>query len=153
MPHIKWTNDLSVGIQAIDIDHKLLISLINQLQDSIEEGLGDKTIGSVLNALLDYTFYHFGREELMMQVCGFPDLEQHKKIHEKLKENLLDIQNRFLGDHAAIEEKEILDFMNNWLTEHIKGTDAKYAPYMENKEGALEKANTEFTDQMAGDVT
>ncbi len=153
MPQIKWTNDLSVGVRSIDTDHKLLISLINQLQASVEDGLAHETIGSVLNALLDYTFYHIGREDLMMRVIGYPELEQHKKTHEKLKEQLLDIRNRFLADHASIKKNEVLGFMHDWLTDHIKGTDAKFAPYMKDKEEALEKANTAFTDQMSGDVT
>jgi hemerythrin-like metal-binding protein len=153
MVKYKWTNDLSVGVHAIDTDHKLLISLINQLHLSIQDGMGHETIGSILNALLDYTFYHFSREELMMRVCGYPDLEQHKKVHEKLKERLVEIRDEFLADHSSIKENDILDFLISWLNDHIKGTDAKFTPYMAGKEDALEKASISFADQLAGDVT
>ncbi len=148
MPVVSWTSDLSVGVHAIDTDHKLLLSLINQLHDAIGEGHGQETVGSVLNALLDYTAYHFGREEALMAAAGYPDLEQHKKIHAKLKKKLDGIRKAHAADAASIHQEDVLDFLKNWLTDHIQGKDKQYQPHMEAKPVTVADANTAFNEKL-----
>ena len=55
MSIIQWTPDFSVGVGSIDTDHKVLISLINQLDDAILGGEPKQTVRRVLDALSDYT--------------------------------------------------------------------------------------------------
>jgi len=148
MPTVSWTSDLSVGVHTIDTDHKLLLSLINQLHDAIEEGQGQDTVGSVLNALLDYTAYHFGREEALMEASGYPDLDQHKKTHADLKAKLTTIRDAHKTDPQSIRDKDVLDFLKTWLAEHIRGKDKQYQPHMEDKADRVEAANATFTEKL-----
>ena len=95
MSIIQWTPDFSVGVESIDTDHKVLISLINQLDDAILGGEPKQTVSRVLDALSDYTNYHFAREELLMRACAYPDIEAHARTHATLRAQVHDIRNRY----------------------------------------------------------
>jgi len=152
MPAITWTNHLSVGVHPIDTDHKLLISLINQLHDAIDDGLGDETVGSVLNALCDYTDYHFGREEALMAACGYPDLDAHKRIHAQLAGKVKGLRDDFLKGGKEILGEDVLEFMKTWLTDHILGIDKRYQPFMDGKGEDIERANRVFVEKLEADA-
>jgi len=149
MTAVTWTKELSVGVDAIDTDHKLILSLINQLHDAMEAGEGRTTVNSVLNALLDYTEYHFGREEALMAACEYPDLDQHRKVHKDLKSKIVHIRDTYVEDPSSIQDQEVLDFLKNWLTEHIKDRDKSYQPHMDQHQAEVEKANDAFSDSLS----
>lgn len=156
MALITWSDALSVGFHDIDSDHKLLISLLNQLDDAISEGEGKETVGSVINVLADYTSYHFRREEMLMEACGYAELSQHRKDHENLKEKVLKIQKSYAGDPASINAGEVLEFLKDWLTGHIMHIDKKFQECLDNNPEKAEKANLAFermmVDELRGDM-
>lgn len=131
MSLITWQDSYSVGVPQIDEDHKLLISLINQLDDSIRGGQGRDVVGSVLNVLQEYTRGHFGREELLMEKAGYPDLAPHRREHRKLADQVRDIVARYHAGTDGHVDSDVLTFLKTWLTGHILGVDMKYAPYLE----------------------
>ena len=144
MPIIQWTPDFSVGVASIDTDHKLLISLINQLDDAIRGGEPKETVNRVLDALLDYTNYHFTREELLMRACGYPDIEAHARTHATLRAQVHDIRGRYRRNAESIHAREVLAFLKNWLTTHIIGRDKLYAPFMQSAEQKVREADHAF---------
>ncbi len=152
MPAITWTLQMSVGIHAIDTDHKLLISLINQFHKAVEEGQGQETVGSVLNALCDYTDYHFKREEELMEACSYADAIGHKQGHAVLRKKVCAIRDDYLAHPENNISGEVLDFMKTWLTKHILGSDMKYRPAMESMRDEIETANRAFSKRMSQDI-
>lgn len=144
MPIIQWTPDFSVGVSSLDTDHKVLISLINQLDDAIGRGEPAATVSRVLDALLDYTDYHFAREEALMRACVYPELDAHQRTHGMLRAQVHDIRERYRRDPESMHAREVLAFLKNWLTAHIIGRDRLYAPYMDSARQAIEEADQEF---------
>jgi hemerythrin-like metal-binding protein len=145
MPLIQWTQDLSVSVEALDSDHKVLIDMINQLDDAIKGGKPQDTVSKVLNALLDYTGYHFEREEALMDACGYPDLDAHARTHKTLKAQVANIRDRYDRNPESIHEREVLAFLKNWLTAHILGRDQLYSPFMTTKHEKVESAAQAFS--------
>lgn len=148
MPLVTWTDDLSVGIDSIDSDHKLLVDLLNQLHAAVEDGERKETVGSVLNVLIDYTEYHFEREEVMMEACGYPDLGAHGKDHGEFKAKVIEIRDSYLGDPQSVLGADVRDFLKTWLATHIKGTDRLYIPHMAKATEAVAKAGDEFARRL-----
>lgn len=144
MSIIQWTPDFSVGVGSIDTDHKVLISLINQLDDAIRGGEPKKTVSRVLDALFDYTNYHFAREELLMRACAYPDIEAHARTHATLRAQVHDIRNRYRRNAESIHAREVLAFLKNWLASHIIGRDMLYAPFMQRAAPAIQDAERAF---------
>lgn len=130
MSLITWQDSYSVGVPLIDDDHKLLVTLINQLDDAIQGGQGRDVVGSVLNVLEEYTRGHFGREELLMEKAGYADLPPHRREHRKLTDQVRDIVVRYHGHQDEHLDSEVLTFLKTWLTGHILGVDMKYAPHL-----------------------
>jgi hemerythrin len=130
MPFMHWTDDLSVGVESLDTDHKVLMSLINQLDEALARNEARASVASVLDALADYTRYHFEREEALMAACGYPDLDAHVEIHRSMRAQVEDIRQRFDSDGETFEPRDVLGFLKNWLTQHIMGRDQLYAPFL-----------------------
>jgi hemerythrin len=55
MAHMEWSENLSVGINEIDEQHKKLVSQINALHDGMRSGQGKDTLEKTLGELADYT--------------------------------------------------------------------------------------------------
>ncbi len=140
MAFFEWDDSLSVGVPLVDADHQVLISLINQLHDTLEDPEAAATVGSVLSALEDYTGYHFTREERAMEAVDYPTLPEHHERHEKLKQQVAEIRARYARDPAAVDGQEVLDFLKDWLKNHILQEDMAYRPYMEGRPEAISAA-------------
>jgi len=132
MALITWKDSYSVGVELIDNDHKLLVSLINQLADATEGGQGRDVVGSVLNVLIEYTVGHFSREEMLMEKGGYPDLVAHRKHHHALTEKVVAMAAQYRDGQADSLDRDILDFLKTWLTGHILGVDMEYRPYVKD---------------------
>jgi len=129
---IKWSDDLSVGIDMVDEDHKKLLSLINQLQTAAHYQTDNSMIESTLNDLVDYTKYHFSREEQLMEKNNYPDLEQHKKQHEAMVKQVTQFINEYRTDNTRTIDN-VISYLKTWLINHINGTDQQYVPYIKDK--------------------
>lgn len=146
MSIIQWTPDLSVNVDTLDTDHKLLISLINQLDDAIRAGEPRETVSRVLDALCDYTEYHFAREEALMHACEFEDVDAHIRTHQTLKAQVQDIREHYRRNPESIHAREVLSFLRNWLTSHILGRDKLYVSQMQAKRSAVDAADRAFVE-------
>ena len=63
MALILWINDYSVGVDALDADHIMIVSLMNQIDDLKQVGTEEAAVGTVVKVLLDVAHTHFRREE------------------------------------------------------------------------------------------
>ena len=131
-PLLRWNANLSVGLTCIDDQHKVLIDLINELYQQINAGAAEATIGRVLAKLIDYTKTHFGFEEDLFNKHGYEETEAHIKIHTKLVSQLVDFQTQFKTGKTDISV-ELMEFLKDWLINHIKKTDTRYGPFLRSK--------------------
>jgi len=129
MSTIKWTEKYSVGIEILDQDHQKLIDLVNQCIEALE-GNNLLLIHDICRDLEKYTYYHFGREEDMMEQCGYPDLQAHKKKHQILCDTLNEGFMDALYDHSEVQTQELIKFLKTWLFDHILNEDKKYMSAM-----------------------
>ena len=133
MSLMEWNDTLSVGIKVVDDDHKKLIGLLNELHDAVASGHGKDVLGRTLDGLVSYTRFHFTREERMFEETGYADAVAHKKEHDDLTKQVLDVQARYKNDARAMLSLEVMSFLKNWLFHHIEGSDKKYAPHLKAK--------------------
>ena len=124
MALITWSNMFSVGVTEIDTQHKKLIDLINQLNDAMQAGKGADVLGKVLSELINYTVYHFGYEESQMSQHHYEDTPAHKHEHKKFVDTVGDFKKKF-DTGSAVISVEIMNFLRDWLTNHIMKTEKK----------------------------
>ncbi|WP_283149045.1 bacteriohemerythrin [Silvimonas soli] len=126
-PLVQWHEGLSVGIQEIDEQHKVLVNLLNELHVAIHQHHGRAASIATLERLADYTKIHFTVEESLMRILGYPDYENHKQHHEVLISDLESFQQRVAAGDAITFE--LLHFLRNWLTHHIQEGDQRYSSF------------------------
>lgn len=125
MSLIEWSDDLSVGIHEIDDQHKKLIGLINGLHDAMKAGQAKQALEKTLNDLADYAVYHFRTEETYMKKFGYPEFASHKLLHSAFVKKVTDFQADFRAGKLGLS-MDLMHFLRDWLTTHIKGTDRQY---------------------------
>ncbi|MDW5418378.1 bacteriohemerythrin [Iodobacter sp. CM08] len=123
----EWTDELSVGIQEIDEQHKVLIDLLNELHDAIRQHHGSEASVQILGRLADYTRTHFTVEESLMRILGYPDYDAHKQHHEDLINQMNELQLRLSAGEAVTFE--LMHFLRHWLTNHIMEGDKRYTEH------------------------
>lgn len=132
MALISWNDNLSVKVTEFDLQHKKLIGMVNDLHSAMGAGKGRETMGTVLTGLIDYTVNHFAAEEKLMQKYGYPDFSKHKAEHDVLSRQVADIMAKF-KEGKTIVTVELMNFLKDWLTKHIQGTDRQYGSFFNGK--------------------
>jgi hemerythrin-like metal-binding protein len=128
MAFFEWNSEMSVGVKACDDDHKQLIDMLNRLYEGMKKGQGKDVLGKVLDDLVKYTKFHFAREEEFFDRTGYQAAD-HKREHRELVKQAETLQSRYKSGESALSI-ETLDFLRDWLTIHIQGTDKKYSSFL-----------------------
>ena len=128
---IKWSASLSTGIPKIDSQHKTFIGLINKTNECVDKKRKED-LSKVLTELLNYARIHFSTEEEIFDKYSYPYSNEHKEEHLKLIEKAISFYDKALrGEDVG---KEFALFLKDWLEDHLKKHDFKYAKYFkENK--------------------
>jgi hemerythrin-like metal-binding protein len=129
MPFMTWNDRISVGVAAIDDDHKRLIGITNELYDAIVARRGKEVLGRLLDEIVVYTEYHFDREERFFDATGYPDAFEHKQQHSDFARQVRLIRDRYKSGSVGLT-LEVMNFLKDWLFDHILGSDARFGPYL-----------------------
>mgnify|MGYP002713064517 CR=1 FL=1 len=127
-----WDESFSVGVEEVDRQHRRLVDLINELHREMSKRRGVGILSRILEGLIEYTETHFAFEEKLMREHGYPDYQAHKAGHEKLHGQVQAFQRRLeSGDTHMLSE--LLTFLSEWLSGHIKGADRAFGPFLNEK--------------------
>ncbi|GFO59932.1 hypothetical protein GMST_22570 [Geomonas silvestris] len=130
---MEWDESFSTGVRSMDEEHKILFRMVNDLHDAMQQKRSKEAIGKILNGLADYTVNHFAAEEAVFAKTGYPEEAQHKKIHQDLVNQVVDLIGKFSSGETVLTQ-DVITFLQDWLVNHIKGTDKRYGPHL-NKYG------------------
>ncbi len=132
---LRWNESLATGDMFIDAQHKQLFYHADQLRDAVLAGHAGSGVMDFVNFLDDYIVEHFSSEEGLMEKVGYPELENHKILHEAFKADFLDLQRDIeSGINPAIVANEIERRVGDWLQNHIVGVDVRFARWMKEQE-------------------
>lgn len=126
----QWSEAYNIGVQEVDEQHQVLVSLLNQLHEAIREHRGKAASREILDRLAEYTRTHFLLEESLMRLTHYPGFEVHKQQHEDLIKQVQDLQHKLDHENVAITF-ELLHFLKNWLTQHINDSDKRFGSFFQ----------------------
>ena len=128
MAILNWNNQLVLGIESVDKQHKHLIDLTNQLDEAVTVGADRDTIIKIVNGLIDYTVYHFQHEEQLMSAAKFnPTMYAiHEAEHKEFVAKMIVVQREVRTDIGVLSD-DLMDYLVNWLCHHILNTDKQMA--------------------------
>jgi hemerythrin len=127
--YFPWSQDLSVGLDEIDAQHKLLVDIINRVYEALINRASREEASNVLDDLVQYTYVHFAVEESLFRITNYLDYDDHKALHDHLKKQVLRIKQRFDAGEIKLD-LTLMSFLRSWLEDHIKGEDKAYVAHL-----------------------
>lgn len=130
MQHVEWSDSFSLGIKAIDDQHKELIVMLNALSTAFADTGKTCPAQDLLDRLKEYAEEHFHVEEGYMQAFAYPECEAHQREHREFLESVSRFE--FGCAEGSASQADVLTFLHRWLLGHIAGTDRKMGRFLED---------------------
>jgi hemerythrin-like metal-binding domain len=134
---VQWTEDLRVGIEQIDNQHKELFKRVNDLFTACNERRGKQEVGYTLNYLYAYVHEHFHDEQEYQKKLNYPEYQTHLKLHNDYIKDVEELKKEFERDGATLGF--IIKFNKNvvdWLVNHIRVVDKRFGEFVRNQSKA-----------------
>jgi hemerythrin len=125
MQFFEWEDAYNIGVREIDIQHRGLFNIISKLSTSRQYETEGKYFFAMFNQLVDYTRIHFATEERYMREAQYPRFIEHQQEHTAFFIEVTKLAGDFEKKAPDIQQK-ILNFLKDWYTTHIMGTDRDY---------------------------
>jgi hemerythrin len=125
MALLRWKSEYSVGIEAVDHEHRELIELINRLHERLSsEGSSATSVEAFFGDLLKNISAHFALEERFMRERRYDQLAQHKSDHERLLDELRDMMDGWIEGEKTVGD-DLARQLDAWFSRHFEIHDAR----------------------------
>ena len=127
-----WTEQYSVNVEEIDMQHKQFFKICNDLLDNRDEKSLTKDEALIMVMRLgDYASYHLGTEEELFIKSKYPDAASHIIAHHEFREKVKNLLNRLRDEKTNTREtvNEAAIFAGEWLLNHILIMDKTYTKF------------------------
>ena len=125
---VEWDRKFEVGHERIDFEHKIFLNLIRDASRLPERQASRERVSRHLNEVKQYAVFHFTSEENIMLDLNYPDIEPHKKEHDRL---LALFDNRVYQYRSEeIDLEQVVAFLFEWFALHTTQVDTKLARYI-----------------------
>ena len=121
-------NEYLTGIEMIDEEHTKLFEIADKLYNLLnDQFIPDKYdyILEVVGELKEYAKKHFADEEAYMEKINYRRMFTQKIQHAEFVEKMSSYNPEKIDADQKEACMDILEFINNWLVEHILENDLK----------------------------
>ena len=126
----------SVSIRLLNVDHREIEGLIDQLQAAIAVGPDKDRVTRLLRQLSDFTRTHFALEEGMMAATEYPGTSTHRRRHQQLQQQLDGFVSLYSKGSLTLS-MESLSFLFVWYAAHSQNEDAHYTDWLVFQDAGL----------------
>ena len=124
MTLIEWKEQYSLGVAAIDHEHRELVDLINELYASATRSGMDAAVMDFLGELYTRIAAHFALEEKVMRDSGYDEYLDHKADHEHLLDDIRDLMDDY-EDGGQVDVEGFGKRLDEWFCGHFRTRDAR----------------------------
>jgi hemerythrin len=133
---VEWQEYLSVGVEEIDKQHRLLFDKFNALLAACGAGSSAVEVNRLFAFLGAYVVTHFSDEERLMQRIGFPEYPKHRTLHRAFTIQVATLKERLMSEGPTPSLVATLCLtINGWLIEHISGMDRAVGRFVKENKG------------------
>lgn len=130
---IRWTKDLSVGVETIDNQHRELFDAAAGLVEGVHREGGAGEAAKTIVVLEEYVLNHFALEEFYMKRHYYPAFPAHKAEHTAFIGEFYDLREAMDRDGSTPElALRMAEWLGGWLVEHIGRQDRALGEFLQN---------------------
>lgn len=137
-----WKEKYRLGVPLIDEQHRELFRRVSVFLQTVRSPLvqEQKTemVAETLNFMKQYIVTHFRDEEKYQKLIGYPEREEHAKLHGEMVNYVIEVEKQYT--QRGYDEALIQQFAGRllaWLINHVATEDQKIADYA-NMRGAMD---------------
>ena len=127
-----WVNELGVGNAVIDIDHKMLIVMVNGVEAMIR-ARDSFALPQALEQLEHNLNAHFAREEKIAQAINFP-FGKNKMEHQYVLKEFQNMKDELIAKDGIWSDgaaEHFSHFLSDWITDHVLNEDMLMKPVLQ----------------------
>ncbi len=133
-PLLEWDESYATGVEEIDEQHMILVHTLNEASQELAVDARIETLEKITQNLLSYALYHFETEEELMIAYGYKDAtaeaaDEHMSQHRGFSEQVVAVREG-INSGTPIAPDELLQFLNDWLINHILKTDKRLGEFI-----------------------
>jgi len=131
---VVWDEKYATGIEAIDGQHKQLVELTNQLYVACiaKPDVLQAVFKEAMHKMVEYVHFHFDAEINLLKSINYPQLHEHKKMHDDLIKNILEAANDYKDDKHFVPN-HFVRTLKEWIFSHIAVHDKTYSFYVKEQ--------------------
>ncbi len=122
-----WNENFETGITEIDKQHKVIVSIINEMANHLCNHSDIDTLDKIFDKLTEYASYHFESEERIWQQYLPQDsyFKKHQDSHNQFLSSIRKIKAGETSNPIQKVNENILYFLTHWLEAHILDSDMR----------------------------
>jgi len=130
---LEWTDDLILGIEEIDRQHRAMFEHFNQLSLACH-GTGAGPLLMHLESLETLIALHFETEERLMVEWDYPAIDIQRSEHEQFARSIGEVRlmARTEGPSRVLGAK-VAGNMVQWIVRHIRHHDTQLVRFIQQK--------------------
>ena len=121
MPTLNWSDDLNLGVAAMDAVHQEFVALLAEVEDA-----ADAQLLPLWRRLVEHTQSHFGAEDRYMAATDFFATHCHTTHHEMVLRVMRDGLEK--GNPAQL--RQLAHELAAWFTHHADTMDTALAGHL-----------------------
>ncbi|TAN55043.1 MAG: bacteriohemerythrin, partial [Rhodospirillales bacterium] len=133
MALLPWHESFSIGVRALDDDHRHWVDILNQLHDARVKGQDRAFIDKSIDDLFSHMRQHFQREEGVMSQAGYPGFAHHKEMHDHSLAEMKSLVDRHKTYGDKVDPKHILEFVKSFFVNHVTSEDLRMREFFREK--------------------
>ena len=139
---LHWHPGYESGNADIDREHRALFAVSNNLLNAIVNDRPREEIDRIIGILVNEVTSHFANEEAIQLSIGYPQAEEHARIHRSLVEKAVKLITDFKAGTVAVGT--FFQFLAyDVVTLHMRREDSKFYPLFEGADRKMLPAEAE----------
>lgn len=132
MASLIWNQACTVGVQAMDDQHGILLDALNELRMALLQGRECSQVRGMLSRTVELMRMHLESEDRLLALYGFPGLAEHRAEKQRLLGRLEQFNIRF-EQRQTPAVYELVEFLRKWFTTHTTNDKRSYGQYLQSR--------------------
>jgi hemerythrin-like metal-binding protein len=132
MPIVSWSDEFSVNVKEIDLQHQQMLDIVNKLHTAVDRRKEQDFLNKLLIELFEHTKFHFSTEDTLMKKYEYPGYEQHLHEHRVLLQHLDNLIKAVTNGKNPTFSSDY-DVSSDWVLIHIFKSDKDLGTFLNSQ--------------------